>query len=112
MRHLLLIACVSVGCSGSSPGGGGGGGGGGGDDDMQGTPDAGGGGGVVERACPMPASTANPGALTASKAEMCNVSGSMGAAHWYKLAAALPGTMNYVQVELWDKTGAFAGGLV
>ena len=60
----------------------------------------------------MPASTADSGALTASKAEMCNVSGSMGASHWYKLAAVLPGSMNYVQVELWDKQGVFAGGLV
>jgi len=100
MRHFLLIALVSVGCVGTSPGGG--------DDDMQ-LPD----GGIVQRTCPMPASTAAPaGPLTAAKAEMCNVSGSMGALHWYKLAAALPGTMNYVQVELWDKTGAFGTELV
>jgi hypothetical protein len=36
---------------------------------------------------------------------MCNVSGSMGQQHWYRLAAALPSPMDFVQVELWDNTG-------
>jgi len=60
----------------------------------------------------MAATNADLGPLTAAKAEMCNISGSMGKAHWYKLAAALPGSMNYVQVDLWDGLGAFTGGLV
>jgi hypothetical protein len=98
MRHLFMIACFSIGCMGTSSGPGG--------DDMQ--PDA----GSVERTCPMPTTSADLGGLAATKAEMCNVSGSMGQAHWYKLAAAMPGTMDYVQIELWDNTGVFAGGLV
>lgn len=72
-----------------------------------GAPDTGVGG-----SCPMPAASTDAGALTASKAQMCNVSGSMGASHWYKLAAALPDSTNYVQVELWDNQGVFAGGPV
>ena len=98
MRHFLMLACVSVGCMGTSgsPGG----------DDMQ--PDA----GPVGGRCPMPVTSADLGGLAATKAEMCNVSGSMGQAHWYKLAAAMPGTMDYVQVELWDNIGVFAGGPV
>jgi hypothetical protein len=99
MRHLVLIACVSAGCAGPAPGGG--------DDDMQ--PDA----GVVGRTCPLAMATSDTGALPALKAEMCNVQGSMGAAHWYRLSAALPGAAgDYVQVELWDGRGAFTGGTV
>ena len=60
----------------------------------------------------MPATTSDAGALTATKAQMCNVSGSMGKSHWYRVAATLPGSMNLVQVELWDGYGAFAGGTV
>jgi len=66
----------------------------------------------AERVCALPASTAPAGSIGASQAQMCNVSGSMGRAHWYRLAAALPGTSHYVQVELWDNTGAFVGGTV
>jgi len=63
--------------------------------------------------CPMPTMTSDIGALTASKAEMCNISGSMGKSHWYKLSATLPDApMDYVQVELWDGYGAFTGGTV
>lgn len=64
------------------------------------------------QSCPIAMTNADMGPLTATKAQMCNVSGSMGTAHWYKLAAAMPGSMNYVQVDLWDKLGAFAGGVV
>jgi hypothetical protein len=94
MRHCLLIACVSAGCVGNAPGGG---------DDMQ--PDGGG----VAKTCPFPATTADTGAMVATKAELCNVPGSMGAQHWYKLSASIAGSMNYVEVNLYDKVGAFAG---
>jgi hypothetical protein len=56
--------------------------------------------------------TVDTGMLAAAKAQMCNVNGSMGMVHWYKLSAALPGSMSYVQVELWDKTGAFGSAAV
>src|SRR5215510_678999 len=99
MRHVLLIACVFAGCAGPAPGGG--------DDDMQ--PDA----GIVGRTCPMAMTTADTGALTSLRAQMCNVPGSTGLAHWYRLSAALPGAPgDYVQVELWDNLGAFTGGTV
>lgn len=91
MRHFLLVTCALAGCVGSSPG----------DDDMM--PDV----------CPMPMTTSDAGALAATKAQMCNVTGSMGAAHWYRLAAPLPGSStSYVQLELWDGLGAFTGGKV
>src|SRR5689334_3009562 len=90
MRHLLLIVCVSAGCAGQAP-------------DMQ--PDD----GVT---CPMPPTTADAGALVASKTQMCNIPNTKGAGHWYKIAATLPGTTNIVQVELWDSTGAFGTGAV
>src|SRR5437868_3642377 len=108
MRQFLLIALVSAGCVGTSATG----------DDMStdpGTPGNPGNPwdpGTAGKSCPIAATNADPGPLTASKAEMCNVSGSMGKSHWYKLAAALPGSMNYVQVDLWDGLGAFTGGLV
>ncbi len=45
--------------------------------------------------------------------QMCNVPGSMGASHWYRLSAAIPGSPgDYVQIELWDSLGAFTGGTV
>jgi hypothetical protein len=99
MRHLASLICaipVSVGCSGTpaAPG--------------EGTPDA----GTVVRACALPETTPATGTLTATKAQRCNVPGSMGRAHWYRLSAVLPGTMSYVQLELWDGIGAFAGGVV
>src|SRR5882724_13609760 len=105
MRHVWLIACVfvGVGCAGSPS--------------DPGAPDAGGGsgsgGGSQQAVCPLPASTADTGALSASKAELCNVPGSMGKSHWYRVAATLPGSsVNYVEVDLYDGTGAFAGGTV
>jgi hypothetical protein len=71
------------------------------------------GSGTTQAACPLPASTADTGALTATKSQMCNVPGTQGAQHWYRLAATLPsGAMDYVQVDLWDNKGAFAGGAV
>ena len=61
----------------------------------------------------MPMTSADAGSLTAAKAQLCNVPGSMGAAHWYRVAATLPGaTTDYVQIELWDKVGAFSGTTV
>ncbi|HET7500909.1 MAG TPA: hypothetical protein VFK02_07905 [Kofleriaceae bacterium] len=56
--------------------------------------------------------TADLGGLAANKAELCNVSGSMGKTHWYKLSAALPGSMDYVELDLYDQQGPFAGGAV
>ena len=101
MRHLIWIACFSVGCAGQAPGGSSG------DDDM--TPDA----GVIGRTCPLPMTNADAGPQTALKAQMCNVPGSQGASHWYRLSAALPGSpTDIVQIELWDNLGAFTGGTV
>jgi hypothetical protein len=69
--------------------------------------------GVIQRSCPMPMATADAGALSAVKAQICNYPGSMGQQHWYRAFATLPGgTTNYVQIELYDKLGAFAGGTV
>ncbi|HEX2692013.1 MAG TPA: hypothetical protein VHN14_35635 [Kofleriaceae bacterium] len=97
MRQLLLLSFVSAACAASSGCATNGG------DDMKGMdPDA----------CPMPMTQADTGPLAASKAQMCNVPGSMGKSHWYKLAAQLPDTIDYVQVELWDQHGVFAGGTV
>src|SRR5215510_4699091 len=104
MRHFLLLACVTVGCVGSTPGSSGGG-----DDQQQ--PDAG--TGTTQRSCPLPMTSADAGSLTATKAQLCNVPGSMGTAHWYRVAATLPGsTTSYVQIELYDKVGAFSGTTV
>jgi hypothetical protein len=69
--------------------------------------------GMTQRTCPMPMATADAGALSAVKSQMCNYPGSMGQQHWYRLFATLPGsTTNYVQIELYDKIGAFAAGTV
>ncbi len=74
---------------------------------------SGSGSGTTQVACPLPASTPDTGALTATKTQMCNVPGSQGAQHWYRLAATLPsGAMDYIQVDLWDNKGAFAGSTV
>jgi len=66
---------------------------------------------LTELACPV-VSGADAGDLPALKAQKCNVSGSMGAKNWYRLAATLPGSTNVVQVELWPERGAFRGGPV
>jgi hypothetical protein len=47
--------------------------------------------------------------MGATKAELCNVPGSQGATHWYKLSATIPGSMTYVEINLYDQVGAFAG---
>jgi hypothetical protein len=63
--------------------------------------------------CSLPATTPDTGMLTATKAQRCNVPGTMGQSHWYRLAATLPsGATDFVQLELWDNTGAFAGTTV
>jgi len=68
------------------------------------------------RICPTPApfpeATLDAGALSAHKAQRCNVSGSMGQRKWYRLSAMLAGTTDVVQLELYDGAGAFAGGTV
>src|SRR5258706_15417642 len=70
-------------------------------------------GGVTNRTCPLPAQMSDTGNLTATAAQHCNVSGSAGAQHWYRVASTLPsGAMDYVQIELWDNKGAFAAGVV
>ncbi|HWO26571.1 MAG TPA: hypothetical protein VNO30_47910 [Kofleriaceae bacterium] len=62
--------------------------------------------------CALPDSTADAGNLAATKAQQCNVPGSAGTKKWYRVAATLPGTMDYVQIELWDGRGAFGAGAV
>jgi hypothetical protein len=67
----------------------------------------------VQATCALPDNTPDTGALTATTTQKCNVPGSMGQKHWYRMAAALPsGAMDYIQLELWDNTGPFAGGTV
>ena len=123
MRHLpfvlvsLLASCVvgtmpdeggSAGNSNASGSGSGDGSSGSGNSSGSGS-----GSGTTQVACPLPASTPGTGALTATKTEMCNVPGTQGAQHWYRVAATLPsGAMDYVQLDLWDNKGAFAGGTV
>lgn len=63
--------------------------------------------------CALPASEADAGSVTALAAQRCNVPGSMGAQHWYRLLGTLQsGAMDIVQLELWPNLGAFAGGAV
>ncbi len=70
-------------------------------------------GGMTQGICPMPKTTADAGALSAAQTQMCNYPMSMGMQHWYRAFATLPGsTMSYVQIELYDKLGAFAAGTV
>jgi hypothetical protein len=64
------------------------------------------------KVCSLPETTADAGDLTAAKAQQCNVPGSQGAKKWYRVAATLPGSMDYVQIELWDGRGAFSAGAV
>jgi len=124
MRHLafilvsLLAGCVTGampdegGSAGSGNTTGNGDGSGSGSGSGTGT-GSGSGSGTTNAACPLPASTPDTGALIATKTEMCNVPGSQGAQHWYRVAATLPsGAMDYVQLDLWDNKGAFAGGTV
>lgn len=63
--------------------------------------------------CPLPETTADVGALTVTDTQLCNFPGSMGKQHWYRLVGMMPGsTVNYVQVELYDKIGPFVGTTV
>jgi hypothetical protein len=122
MRHLpFILVSLLVGCMGPMPDEGGddgtgsatGSGSSGGSDSSGTGSGSGSGSGTTQRACPLPASTPATGALTATKSQMCNVPGSQGAQHWYRLAATLPGgATDYVQLDLWDNKGAFAGGTV
>ena len=91
MRHLLIIAVLAP------------------------TTWACGGSGKPTDTCSLDMNMADTGGLSAWKAQLCNVPGSMGASHWYKLSAQLPAdtkNMDYVQLELWDHAGPFATGTV
>jgi hypothetical protein len=105
---LLVTGCV-VGTE-DMDGSGGGGGGGGGDD--EGNPNPNPNPNPQSKVCSLPETTADAGNLAASKAQQCNVPGAMGAKKWYRVAATLPGSMDYVQIELWDGRGAFSAGAV
>jgi hypothetical protein len=106
MNKILLSLLMITGCVvGTDDLGGGDDGGGGGDDPM---PDP----QPQPRVCSLPETTADAGDLAALKAQQCNVPGSQGTLKWYRVAATLPGSMDYVQVELWDGRGAFSGGAV
>ena len=108
MRGYVVLAMLAAGCVGPAPSGG------------NQAVDAGTtsdsnhpGDGAVAGACPLPGTTADTGTLTATAAQRCTVPGSMGQAHWFRLATTLPsGAMDYIQLELWDNTGAFAGTTV
>ena len=63
---------------------------------------------AAPEACPE-ADSGDAGDLTATYAQRCNVSGSMGTQNWYRLVATLPGSDDVVQLELWPNRGAFAG---
>jgi hypothetical protein len=65
-----------------------------------------------QHVCSLPETTADTGDLTALKAQQCNVAGSGGTKKWYRVAATLPGSMDYVQIELWDGRGVFSAGAV
>ena len=106
MRTLLVgLLSMSAACTGGSPGGGGGG-------DDQGTPDAAVGSpdGSMNATCPLPSSMPDMGALSALKAQRCNVNGTMGAQKWYRLSATLA-SGDVVQLELWPASGAFTGAV-
>jgi len=108
MRQILLsiLVVVSTGCmiGDTTPGGG--------DDDGGGDGTGPGPDGATPRTCSLPDNTADTGDLAALKAQQCNVPGSQGTRKWYRLSATLPGSMDVVQVELWDGLGAFTGGTV
>jgi hypothetical protein len=112
MRQILLsiLVVVSTGCVIGDPAPTPGGDDTGGDDD--GGSNGSGSGSNPTRTCSLPDNTADTGDLTALKAQQCNVSGTQGARKWYRLSATLPGSMDVVQIELWDGLGAFTGGAV
>ncbi len=61
--------------------------------------------------CPLADTIPDAGMIVAFKAQRCNVSGTMGTQKWYRLSAQLPGSGDYVQLELWPSTGAFTGAV-
>jgi len=75
-----------------------------------------GGGGTMETpdaavTCALPMTEADAGSVTAVAAQECNVKGSMGAVHWWRLLGTLTSDpTDIVQLELWTNLGAFAGG--
>src|SRR5262245_34034209 len=105
MRLVIGMVVLAGACAGPAP------------PDPGGTsPDAAqgsGSGSGVPLMCPLPDSMPDTGPLTAFKAQMCNVNGTAGAQHWYRVSATLPsGAMDFVQLELWDGLGAFTGTTV
>jgi hypothetical protein len=112
MRKILLSLLMVTGCvvgtnTGDPAGGGADDDGGGSDDPQQQNPDP-----TQQRTCSLPETSTDAGSLAASKAQQCNVPGSGGAKKWYRVAAPLTGTMDFIQIELWDGRGAFAAGAV
>jgi hypothetical protein len=111
MRKVLLSLLLITGCVVGNDASGG-------DGDGDGDGDGGGDGGALpdgmppSRSCALPETTANAGDLAALKAQQCNVPGTQGARKWYRVSATLPGSMDHVQIELWDGRGVFAGGAV
>jgi hypothetical protein len=67
----------------------------------------------VERTCQLDPAMPDTGTLTAAIAQQCNVPGTQGAQHFYRVSAGVPtAPMDVLQIELWDGRGAFTGGLV
>jgi hypothetical protein len=95
---------------------GGGGSGGGGDDDTI-EPDAAVGGGSADAtqeqlgACGAMPDMISDTTLPAFKAQRCNVPGTSGTKKWFRLSAQLPGSQDFVQLELWPETGAYSGAV-
>lgn len=107
MRKILLCLLAITGCTigADAPGDDDGGDG---STDGNPAPD----GSPEPRVCSLPETTADAGDLTALTAQQCNVPGTQGTRKWYRVAATLPGSMDHVQIELWDGRGAFTGGAV
>lgn len=113
MRKILLSLLLVTGCViGTDTSGEGGGGDDTSDGDPDPNPDPNPNPNPQPGVCPLPATTADAGDLAAVKAQQCNVPGTQGTKKWYRVAATLPGSMDYVQIELWDGRGAFSAGAV
>jgi hypothetical protein len=106
MRKILLSLLMITGCTVGTDTPGGGGDDGSSDGDP--APDA----PPVSRVCSLPETTADAGDLAVLKAQQCNVPGTQGTKKWYRVAATLAGSMDFVQIELWDGRGAFSAGTV
>lgn len=107
MKALVIMTFGLVGCMAGAPNDPAG------DDDGNTGSDMGSNGGSDQAACALPATSPDAGSLAATAAQRCNQSGTQGTKHWYRLVAALPaGAMDFIQVELWDGSGAFTGGAV